>query len=162
MKTSISAHTFPSWCPNIISDEDDLHGDFAHKDHGLSSKENFLSVTDPLLTASHERLNAEASELELMFQTALCGSTLPRLAKPSKTCNVDSIDYTANSWPRLKKIEAPGILKSPEKDRLKSSGGNAKTLNFAPTVNLFSAVSPEGVSAPLSRMSSEREKLGSF
>ncbi|XP_012944084.1 mucin-5AC [Aplysia californica] len=137
-KTNISARTFPSWCAGIVSDDDD----FAPRD---------------TLSASQERLNAESSELEEMCQFVLSG-TVPRPHKETNKLILDDVDYTANSWPRVKRLETSGILKTPEKDKAKiSNAGNPKTLNFAPVVNLFDAKSPHGVPMPLSRMSSSDE-----
>ncbi|XP_059166341.1 uncharacterized protein LOC131948694 [Physella acuta] len=129
-KTSISVLSFPSWCPGMTSDEEELAG-----------KE---------MSASQERLNAESSEVEKMFEAG----TLPRahltFTSPAPS---ESFDLTANSWPRIKRsnVLQPGILKTSEKFKPSS---NLKSLNFDPVVSLFDAQSKHSVQLPLSRLSS--------
>lgn len=133
MKTSISAHTFPSWCAGVISDEDDFQ----------------------------ERLNAESSEVEELVsgKDSWLSGTLPRANITSVSKVISEFDHTANSWPRIKRPNPQqiGILKTPEKDKTKPVPGNPKVLNFDPVVNLFDASSPHGVQMPLSRLSSSDE-----
>ncbi|GFS05720.1 hypothetical protein ElyMa_004688300 [Elysia marginata] len=145
LKTSISVHTFPSWCTGLVSDDEDQ----------ASLKMNPLS-------ASHERLHAEASEVQEMFNTGNVGSLLHGSAKTPVV--LDEMDFPAHSWPRGKRpgSQAPflqtGILKTPEKEKV-NKGGNfsSKTLNFDPVVNLFDARTPHGVQMPLACLSSSDE-----
>ncbi|CAG5121883.1 unnamed protein product [Candidula unifasciata] len=130
MKTSISAHTFPSWCVGLASDEDELQ----------------------------DRLHAESSEVEELFsgKDSWISGTLPRtnaVSHPNET------DQATNSWPRIKRInpQQSGILKTTEKDKTKPAASNPKVLNFDPVVNLFDATSPHSVQMPLSRLSSSDE-----
>ncbi|CAL1543064.1 unnamed protein product [Lymnaea stagnalis] len=141
-KTSISVKGFPSWCPGLASDEDDI------------------TLKDPL-SASRERLNAESSEVEEMFQLgkeSWLSGTIPRSKMTKGVGSPETFSLTTNSWPRIKRPLSlqPGILKTPEKDKVKPTG-NPKILNFDPVVNLFDAKSPHGVPLPLSRMSSSDE-----
>nr|KAI8758446.1 serine-rich adhesin for platelets-like [Biomphalaria glabrata] len=141
-KTNISVHGFPSWCVGNTSDEED------------TTAKNALS-------ASQERLCAESSEVEAMFSSgkeSWLSGTLPR----GQTSTTIQSTETTNSWPRIKRpfsLQA-GILKTPEKDKVKISG-NPKTLNFDPVVSLFDAQSPHSVQLPLSRLSSSDESASS-
>ncbi|RUS90842.1 hypothetical protein EGW08_001349, partial [Elysia chlorotica] len=153
LKTSISVHTFPSWCTGLVSDDEDQ-----------------VSLKNHLLSASHERLHAESSEVQQMFKKGHVGSLLPGSAKmnmsPFTTAALvlEEKDFPAHSWPRGKRPGSqapflqPGILKTPEKDKVaKGNNFNAKTLNFDPVVNLFDAQTPHGVQMPLSCISSSDE-----
>ncbi|KAH9500637.1 hypothetical protein Btru_077172 [Bulinus truncatus] len=142
-KTSISVHGFPSLCVGLTSDEDDV----LIKDQGLS--------------ASQERLKAESTEVEEMFlsgKDSWVSGTLPR---SQMNANSQSTEST-NSWPRLKRpyFLHSGILKTPEKDKMKSSV-NPKILNFDPVVNFFDTQSRHSVQLPLSRLSSSDESASS-
>ncbi|GFO12350.1 hypothetical protein PoB_003885500 [Plakobranchus ocellatus] len=148
LKTSISVHTFPSWCAGLVSDDEDL-----------------ASVKANPLSASHERLHAEASEVQEMFTKGHVGSLLHNNSKanpsPFSTTAVvlDDLDFPANSWPRGKRLTSAGILKTPEKEKITkgSNHGHSKTLNFDPVVNLFDAQTPHSVQMPLSYLSSSDE-----